>query len=93
MQSKKNAGNMWKCDYIQDGVPVKDNLGLKTPRVYSIPSLSAAKCILDRLVGQSRPGRRSTTRTSGQPDKLVVAEHRFNSDHHTHLQDTKILST
>jgi hypothetical protein len=29
----------------------------------------------------------------GQPDKLVVAEQRFNQDHHIQLQDTKALST
>jgi hypothetical protein len=28
-----------------------------------------------------------------QPDKLAVAEHRFNHEHHVQLWDTKILST
>lgn len=36
IQSTKNARNKWKCGYIRDGVPV-DDLGLKTPGVYSNP--------------------------------------------------------
>jgi hypothetical protein len=74
--------------------PVKDDLGLKTPGVYSIP----CECGLV-YIGQT--GRSIDTRIKQNhqhilmvhPDKSVVAEHSISRGHRIQLQDTKILST
>jgi hypothetical protein len=74
--------------------PVKDDLGLRTPGVYSIP------CECGRVyIGQTR--RSIETRIKehhrhirlGHPDKSTVAEHRPTHDHLIRFQDTQILST
>jgi hypothetical protein len=73
---------------------VKDELGLRTPSVCSIP------CECDQVYfGQM--GRSIEIRIKehqqhiwlGHPDKSVVAEHRLNHDHLIKFQDTQILST
>jgi hypothetical protein len=74
--------------------PVKDDLGLKTPGVYSIP----CECGQD-YIGQT--GRSIDTRIKehhrhirlAHPDKSAVAEHSISRGHRIQLQDTKILST
>jgi hypothetical protein len=74
--------------------PVKDDLGLKTPDVYSIP----CKCG-QVYIGQT--GRSIDTRIKehhrhillAHPDKSAAAEHSISQGHHIQLQDTKILST
>jgi hypothetical protein len=74
--------------------PMKDNLGLKTPGVYSI------LCERGQVyIGQT--GRSINTRIKehhrhirlSQPDKSAVAEHSISRGHHIQLQNTKILST
>jgi hypothetical protein len=73
--------------------PVKDDLGLKTPGVYSIP------CECGQVyIGQT--GRYIDTRIKehhrhirlAHPDKSAVAEHSISQGHPVQLQDTKILS-
>jgi hypothetical protein len=74
--------------------PVKDDLGLKTPGVYSEP------CECGQVhIGQT--GRSIGTRVKEHqrhirlqhPDKSAVAEHSINLDHRIQLQNTTILST
>jgi predicted GIY-YIG superfamily endonuclease len=73
---------------------VKDDLGLKTPGVYSIP------CECGQVyIGQT--GRSIDTRIKehhrhirlAHADKSAVAEHSIGRGHRIQLQDTKILST
>jgi hypothetical protein len=73
---------------------MKDDLGLKTPGVYSIT------CECGQVyIGQT--GRSIDTRIKerhrhirlAHPDKSVVAEHSISWGHRIQLQDTKILST
>jgi hypothetical protein len=74
--------------------PVKDDLGLKTPGVYSIP----CKCG-QVYIGQT--GRSIDTRIKehhrhiclAHPDKSAVDEHSISRGNHIQLQNTKILST
>jgi hypothetical protein len=67
--------------------PVKDDLGLKTPGVYSIP----CKCGQDYM-GQT--GRYIDTRIiQAHPHKSAVAEHSISRGHRIQLQNTNILST
>jgi hypothetical protein len=74
--------------------PVKDDLGLKTPGVYSMP------CECGQVyIGQT--GRSIETRVMEHQrhihlqhlDKSAVAEHSINLDHRIQLQNTTILST
>jgi hypothetical protein len=74
--------------------PVKDDLGLKTPGVYSIP------CECGQVyIGQT--GSPIDTRIKehhrhirlAHPDKSAVAEHSNSRRHRIELQNTKILST
>jgi hypothetical protein len=74
--------------------PLKDDLGLKTPGVYSIP------CECGQVyIGQT--GRSIDTRIKehhwhirlAHPDKSAVAEHGISRGHRIQLQDTMILST
>jgi hypothetical protein len=74
--------------------PVKDDLELRSPGVYSIP------CECGQVyLGQT--GRSIKTKIEehhwhiwlGHPEKSAVAEHRMNHDHHIKLQDTQVLST
>jgi hypothetical protein len=74
--------------------PVKDDLELMTPGVYSAP------CECSQVyIGQT--GRSIETRNKKhhrhmcleQPDKLAVAENSINHVHHIKLQGTTILST
>jgi hypothetical protein len=58
--------------------PVKDDLGLRTPGVYSTPCTSGQVYHWHIRLGY--------------PDKLAVAEHRFNYNHLIKFQDTQILS-
>jgi hypothetical protein len=73
---------------------VKDDLGLKTPGVYSIP------CECGQVyIGQT--GRSINTRIKehhryirlAHPDKSAVAEHRISQGHLFQLQNTKIVTT
>jgi hypothetical protein len=72
--------------------PVKDDLGLRTPGVYSMP----CEC---GQVYVGKTSRSSMTRIEehhwhmrlGHPEKLVVAEHRLEHDHHIKFQNTQIL--
>jgi hypothetical protein len=73
--------------------PVKDDLGLKTPGVYSVP------CECDQVyIGQT--GRSIETRVKEHqchihlqhPDKSAMVEHSISLDHRIQLQDTTILS-
>jgi hypothetical protein len=73
---------------------VKDDLGLKTPGVYSVP----CEC---GQVYTRKTGRSIETRVKEHqchiclqhPDESAVAEHSINLDHRIQLQDTTILST
>jgi hypothetical protein len=74
--------------------PLKDDLGLRTPGVYSI------SCECGQVyIGQT--GWSIKTRIKehhrhiqlGHPDKSAVAEHRLNHDHLIKFQDTQILFT
>jgi hypothetical protein len=73
--------------------PVKDALGLKTPRIYSIP------CKCGKVhIGQTRHSIK--TRTGDHhwhtqlyhPDKSVEAEHSINLVNHLQLNDIRILA-
>jgi len=74
--------------------PVKDDVGLRTPGVYSITRECGQV-----YIGQT--GRSIATRIKehnrhirlGQPDKSAVAEHRFNHNRVLKFQDTWILYT
>jgi len=74
--------------------PVKDDLGLGTPEIYSMPCKCSQVCI-----GQTGPSIKTRIKEhhrniwSGHPDKLVGAEHRVNHDHLIKFQDIQILST
>jgi hypothetical protein len=73
---------------------VKDDLGLRTPAVYSI----LCKCgqVYIRQTGSSieiRIKEHHRNIWPGHPDKSVVAEHRINHDHLIKFKDTQILST
>jgi hypothetical protein len=73
--------------------PVKDELGLKTPGIYSIPR----EC---SKVYMGQTGRSVHLRVTEhdrhlrllQLDKSAIAEHSFNQDHRVRLQDTKLLA-
>jgi hypothetical protein len=73
---------------------VKDDLGLKTSGMYSIP------CECDQVyIGQT--GRSIEARIKehrrhirlGHPEQSAVAEHSMNHEHHILFQDTRIIST
>jgi hypothetical protein len=74
--------------------PVKDDLGLKTLGVYSIPSvcgqvyIGQTGCSIDTRIKEHHRHLRLA-----HPDKSAVAEHSISRGHHIQLQDTKILST
>jgi len=74
--------------------PVKDDLGLGTPAVYSIP----CKCG-QVYIGETGPFIETRIKEHhrniwpGHPNKLAVAEHRVNHDHLLIFQDIHILST
>jgi hypothetical protein len=74
--------------------PLKDELGLRTPEVYTIHR----KCdqVYIRQTGRSIETRIKEHHQHiclGYPDKSAVAEHRFNHNHVIKFQDTRILST
>jgi hypothetical protein len=74
--------------------PVKNDLGLKTPSVYSV----ACNCV-QVYIGHT--GHTIKTRVKEyrchtqleQPDKFAIAEHSINQGHCIQLQDTTFLST
>jgi hypothetical protein len=74
--------------------PVKDDLGLRTPGVYSIPCEcgwvyigQTGRSIATRIKEHSRHIR------LGHLEKWAVAEHRLTNDHRIRFQDTQLLST
>jgi hypothetical protein len=74
--------------------PVKDDLGLKTPDVYSVP------CGCSKVyTGQTSHSIVTIIKEHqchiwlGLPEKSAVAKHCFNLGHHIQLQDTSTLST
>ena len=74
--------------------PVKDDLRLRTPDVYSIPYDcgrvyigQTGRSIASRIKEHSRHIR------LGHPEKSAVAEHRLTHDHLIKFQDTQILFT
>jgi hypothetical protein len=74
--------------------PVKDDLQLRTPYVYSIPCEcgrvyigQTGRSIANRIKEHSRHIR------LGHPEKLAVAEHRLTQNHLIRIQHTQILST
>jgi hypothetical protein len=74
--------------------PVKDDLGLKTPGMYSI--LCECGQVYTGQTGCSIDTRNKEYHQHirlAHPDKLAVAEHSINWGHCIRLQDTKILST
>jgi hypothetical protein len=72
---------------------VKDDLGLKTPGLYSIP-MSAVRSTLGRQAVWLTPGGRSSSNIRvGQPDKTAVEEQSRNLEHRIQLHHTAILST
>jgi hypothetical protein len=74
--------------------PVKDDLGLKTPGVYSIPCecgqvyIEQTGCSIDTRIKEHHQHIRLA-----HPDKSAVAEHSISRGHRIQLQNTKILST
>jgi hypothetical protein len=71
--------------------PIKDDLALKTPGVYSIPC--AEKCILDKLGIQLRQVKEHHQYIYlYHPKKSVVAEHSIKLGHWIQLQNTSILA-
>jgi hypothetical protein len=75
-------------------LPLKEDLGLRTAGVYSIP------CECGQVyIGQTGRSIETTIREHqrhirlGRPDKTAVAEHRINHDHLIKVQDTQIHST
>jgi hypothetical protein len=74
--------------------PVKDDLGLKTPRVNSIPCECGQVYIgqTGRSIDTGIKERHRHIRLAN-PDKSAVAEHNISRGHRIQLQDTKILST
>jgi hypothetical protein len=72
---------------------VKDDLGLKTPGVYSIP------CVCGQVyIGQTSSSFETRIKEHhhirlAQPEKSAVAEHRTSQDHVIKFQETKIIAT
>ena len=71
----------------------EEDLGLRTPGIYSIPFERGMLYIghSGRTV-QQRIKEHSRHIKLDQPNKSVVAEHRINLDHKSRFQDTKLLS-
>jgi hypothetical protein len=74
--------------------PIKDNIELKTPGVYSMPCKCGQVCI-----GQTRHSIKTRfmehrhDNLLEQPDRSAVAELSINLGHHIKLQDTTVLYT
>jgi hypothetical protein len=74
--------------------PVKDDLGLKTPGVHSIPCkcgqvyIGQTGCSIDTRIKEHH-----RHILLAHPDKSAAAEHSISQGHRIQLQDTKILST
>jgi hypothetical protein len=71
--------------------PVKDDLGLKTPDVYSVPC-ECGKVYIGQT-GHSVEARVRKHIRLGLPRKSAFAEHRFNMGHHIQLGGTSFLSS
>ena len=74
--------------------PMKDDLGLRTPRVYSLPC-ECCQVYIGQTVRsiETRIKEQHWHIQLGHPDKLAGTEHGFNHDHLIKFQDTWILST
>jgi hypothetical protein len=73
---------------------MKDDLGLRTPVIYSITCKCGQEYI--RQAGPSIETRIKEHHRNtwlGHPDKSEATEHRVNHDHLIKFQDTQILST
>jgi hypothetical protein len=69
-------------------------LGLRTPEVYSIPCKCDQVCIgKTGLSIETRIKEHHRYMQLRHPNKLVVAECRFNSDYLINVEDAQILST
>jgi hypothetical protein len=74
--------------------PVKDDLGLKTPGVYSAPCKCGQVCIGQTSCSiETRVKEHQHNIRLEHPDKSAMAKWNINLGHRIHLQDTTILST
>jgi hypothetical protein len=74
--------------------PVKDNLGLKTPGVYSM-SCECGQVYISQTTRsiETRVKEHQRHIHLEHPDKSAVAKHSINLGHHIQIQNTTILST
>jgi hypothetical protein len=74
--------------------PAKDDLGLKTPGMYSMPCKCGEVCIGQTSCSiNTRIKKHQCHIHMEQPEKSAMVEHSINLGHYIKLQDTTILST